>query len=128
MMNNGIVRDECFDSIRWLEDLDQGALLEAGGKGANLGELVKAALGVPPGFLATAAAYRAHLEAAGLPDRIAQRLQDLSALDLDGVTAASRDITAWIVEAPIQEAIEQAVLRSYAALAERVAAPEAPAP
>jgi len=56
MLNNSILRDECFDSIRWLEDLDQGALLEAGGKGANLGELVKAALPVPPGFVVTAAA------------------------------------------------------------------------
>src|SRR5262249_58667696 len=99
MLNNRILRDECLDSSRWLEDLDQSALPEAGGKGANLGELIKAALPVPPGFVVTAAAYRTHLEAAGLPDRIAQRLQNLPALDLEEVTAASRDITAWIMDA-----------------------------
>ncbi|WP_138415386.1 PEP/pyruvate-binding domain-containing protein [Sinomonas gamaensis] len=44
----------------------------AGGKGANLGELVAAGLPVPDGFVVTTAAYRAHAEAAGLdPERAA---------------------------------------------------------
>ncbi|MDQ4504248.1 PEP/pyruvate-binding domain-containing protein [Sinomonas sp. ASV322] len=38
----------------------------AGGKGANLGELIAAGLPVPPGFVVTTEAYRAHAVAAGL--------------------------------------------------------------
>lgn len=44
----------------------------AGGKGANLGELLAAGLPVPPGFVVTTAAYRAHAGHAGLdPGRAA---------------------------------------------------------
>jgi pyruvate,water dikinase len=51
------------NSIRWLTELDQASLAEAGGKGANLGEMTRAGLPVPPGFVVTASAYRSLLEA-----------------------------------------------------------------
>lgn len=38
----------------------------AGGKGANLGELVRAGLPVPPGFVLTTAAYREFVRASGI--------------------------------------------------------------
>jgi rifampicin phosphotransferase len=40
-------------------DLGRGDIAVAGGKGANLGELTRAGLPVPPGFVLTTAAYRA---------------------------------------------------------------------
>ncbi|MFL5802753.1 MAG: PEP/pyruvate-binding domain-containing protein, partial [Roseiflexaceae bacterium] len=55
--------------IRRLEDLNQAALPEAGGKGANLGELINAALPVPPGFVVTASAYQTLLDVNGLGER-----------------------------------------------------------
>ena len=61
--------------VLWLDELDRGAVAEAGGKGANLGEMVRAGLPVPPGFVVTVAAYRAHLAATGLQERIAARLK-----------------------------------------------------
>jgi hypothetical protein len=39
-----------------------GKLPEAGGKEANLGELMKAGLPVPPDFIVTTGAYKTHLE------------------------------------------------------------------
>jgi hypothetical protein len=44
--------------IRRLDELGRGDIDVAGGKGANLGELVRAGLPVPPGFVLTTAAYR----------------------------------------------------------------------
>jgi pyruvate,water dikinase len=41
-----------------------------GGKGANLGELTRAGLPVPPGFVVTTAAYLAALDQAGLRDEV----------------------------------------------------------
>ena len=43
-------------------DLGRGDVAVAGGKGANLGELTRAGLPVPPGFVLATAAYRAFVE------------------------------------------------------------------
>ena len=45
--------------IRPLGDLGRDDLETAGGKGANLGELIRAGFPVPPGFVVTTEAYRA---------------------------------------------------------------------
>ena len=106
--------------IRWLEDLNQKSVPEAGGKAANLGELIHAGLPVPPGLVVTAGAYRAHLDAGHLPDRIAARLQNLRAEDVTAVTAASDDIMGWIGTAPMPDTIRADVASSYDALSRRL--------
>ncbi len=106
--------------IRWLEDLNQNSVPEAGGKAANLGEMIHAGLPVPPGLVVTADAYRVHLDAGHLPDRIAARLQNLLAEDLTAVTAASDDIMGWIGTAPMPDAIRAAVASSYDGLSRRL--------
>ncbi|EMY36074.1 pyruvate phosphate dikinase PEP/pyruvate- binding protein, partial [Arthrobacter crystallopoietes BAB-32] len=52
--------------IGTLADFGARDLAAAGGKGANLGELVRAGFPVPPGFVVTTAAYRLLLDQAGL--------------------------------------------------------------
>ena len=39
--------------VRWLKDLGRSAVDVAGGKGANLGEMMRAGLPVPDGFVVT---------------------------------------------------------------------------
>ena len=62
-------------------DKDMRDLL--GGKGANLCEMVRLGLPVPPGFIVTTGACRAYLstgrEPAGLADQLAEHLRDLEA-------------------------------------------------
>jgi pyruvate,water dikinase len=53
-------------SINPFGDLGRGDVAVAGGKGANLGELVRARLPVPPGFVLTTAAYEAFVDANGI--------------------------------------------------------------
>ena len=60
-----------------LSKLNKNCIPQAGGKGANLGELINAGLPVPPGFIVTAGAYNAHLESSGLKDIIAEGLKIL---------------------------------------------------
>ena len=52
--------------VRDLADLGAADVAVAGGKGANLGELVRAGFPVPGGFVVTTAAYRALLAETGL--------------------------------------------------------------
>jgi pyruvate,water dikinase len=84
------------DFVVELETLDAQALLQVGGKAANLGELIAAGFPVPPGFAVTTAAYR----------RVA------ATLDLCD-PAGARDALAS-AEAPAE--IAEAVQAAYAAL------------
>ena len=56
--------------IRRLADVGRGDLAVAGGKGANLGELTRAGVPVPPGFVLTTAAYRTYVDRSGIGDEI----------------------------------------------------------
>ena len=56
--------------MTYIKDFDQlghSDLDEAGGKGANLGELARAGFPVPPGFVLTTAAYQDVLTPMELP-------------------------------------------------------------
>jgi pyruvate,water dikinase len=69
---------------RRFDEIGSGDLAEVGGKAANLGELVRAGLPVPPGFVLTTAAYAAFVAANDLAGRIA----GLARRPVDGDTAA----------------------------------------
>jgi rifampicin phosphotransferase len=57
--------------IKELDELGSGDIDQAGGKGANLGELTRAGLPVPPGFVVVTEAYRAYIIEHQLADKIA---------------------------------------------------------
>jgi phosphoenolpyruvate synthase/pyruvate phosphate dikinase len=48
----------------WFDEIRKDDIALAGGKGANLGELSRAGLPVPPGFVLTTTAYDISLSAA----------------------------------------------------------------
>lgn len=54
-----------------IRDLGIGDADEAGGKGANLGELVAAGLPVPPGFVVMRSAYLASVRSGGIEEELA---------------------------------------------------------
>lgn len=62
--------------IRWLSELGLDDAFEAGGKGANLGELTRADLPVPSGFVLVADAYRACIEESGTQSELDALISD----------------------------------------------------
>ncbi|HLM73194.1 MAG TPA: PEP/pyruvate-binding domain-containing protein, partial [Polyangiaceae bacterium] len=57
-----------------MSELSRADLSTAGGKGANLGELTRLGLAVPPGFVVSAEAYAEQAREWGLADRISAHL------------------------------------------------------
>jgi len=57
-------------------ELGRGDIAVAGGKGANLGELTRAGLPVPPGFVLTTAAYRDVGVGAPIPEDMAREITE----------------------------------------------------
>lgn len=60
--------------IHRLASLSRSDLATAGGKGANLGELTRLGLSVPPGFVVSAQAYAEQARAWGLAERVSSLL------------------------------------------------------
>ncbi|UNK70881.1 PEP/pyruvate-binding domain-containing protein [Microbacterium sp. H1-D42] len=90
-----------------LDELGRGDLDVAGGKGANLGELLRAGLPVPGGFVVTTDAYAQAAEAVGLAERVAD--------------AEPEELRRMLQQAPITDALRAQVHEAYATLGGEVA-------
>jgi pyruvate,water dikinase len=93
------------DLVLSLSDLRRGDLALAGGKGDNLGELVRGDFPVPPGFVVSTAAYDRFVAENGLRDVIARELARG-----EGNGASVRDA---FEQGRIPEDIERSVLQAY---------------
>jgi pyruvate, water dikinase len=104
------------DITRVFGDLSRDDVDYAGGKGANLGELTRAGLPVPPGFVIGAPAYAAFCDEGGLRVRMAERLAGIDTGDDAALADASRDVRRMMEAAPLPEDLEAAIREAYAAL------------
>src|SRR5258706_2124968 len=89
------------------------SLALAGGKGANLGELIKAGFEVPAGFVITTRAYDLLLEANGLQTTIREFLASLQIDHPASVTEMSRRIHDAFQHAAIPAPIVNEALKAY---------------
>ncbi|MFQ5408011.1 MAG: phosphoenolpyruvate synthase [Anaerolineales bacterium] len=95
------------------EKISAADLPLVGGKGANLGEMARAGLPVPPGFCVTTAAFRAFMEASGAAAATYAALSGLAPADLAGVRMAGARIRRRLLNAPIPTDVSDAVLAAF---------------
>jgi pyruvate,water dikinase len=107
---------EAKTGIRAIAELRGTDIGFAGGKGANLGELARAGLPVPPAFVIGAPTYAAFVERTGLRERIEARLEGLDVDDPAALEAAGRELRAMIETEPVPPEIAEAVRRAYGEL------------
>lgn len=106
------------DLVAWLENLSKDDVPRAGGKGANLGELTRAGLPVPPGFVVTSDAYLRAMEAGGVR---AGLLDEVAAADVDDPSTLSRAaarLQDLVHSAGMPDDLRRAVRDAYARLGE----------
>ncbi|RKH46639.1 phosphoenolpyruvate synthase [Corallococcus llansteffanensis] len=103
--------------LLWFDALSRKDVDQAGGKGANLGEMTRAGLPVPIGFVVTAAAFHEAMEP------VRPRLRELwrrvdpdDAQSLADVTKALRGV---VLQAPLPEKLRAALLAAYHRLGEQ---------
>jgi len=102
--------------IAWFEQLTKADTEVAGGKGANLGELTRGGLPVPPGFVVTAEAYLRTLEAAGCRDDVRGRAATARPDDPAALDALAVDLEAKVRAAPVPDALRAEIVAAYARL------------
>src|SRR5919202_1117786 len=107
-----------------LSAIDRAAISIAGGKAANLGELTRAGLPVPPGFTVSTAAYSLVAESAGLepiPTALAAtHPEDTTRRAELAATARQR-----LLSAPVPTAVVEAIAAAYRTLGNNIAVPVA---
>ncbi len=99
--------------IAWFEEITREDIGIAGGKGANLGEMVRAGIPVPPGFVVTATAYYDFLEATNLMEEIKKLLKDVDANDSRALQDASFRVKEKIVSMVMPENMVREIQTSY---------------
>lgn len=99
--------------VAFFKDISKHDVALVGGKGANLGEMVRAGFPVPNGFAVTVAAYDLFLAKNELKPKINDILSKLNTSNPDELEEASEKIQRLIIKSEIPKEILIEVLRAY---------------
>lgn len=107
-------------AVLWFEDLSAGDTLTAGGKGANLGEMTRAGLPVPPGFVVTAGAFLTALDEAGVRQELRSGAQEVAVDDTAGLDATCGRLQELVRSAGLPADLRSVVMEAYRRLGDSV--------
>lgn len=99
--------------VKWFSEIDKSNLAEAGGKGANLGEMTKAGFPIPPGFIVTSNAYFEFVQANGLDKVIKDVTDGLDTSDSDALNKASDHVKARMLAGEIPAEMKEEIKTAY---------------
>ena len=100
-------------AVVWFREVTKNDIAIVGGKGANLGEMTKAGIPVPQGFIVTAHAYFSFIEKTGIYDEIANTLEPLDVQDSKQLQTLAAKVQDIIKGAEIPPEIIEQIERAY---------------
>jgi len=103
-------------AVVWFEAVGPSDVASVGGKGANLGELTRAGLPVPDGFVVTAEAYLDALDRAGIRERVCRRSAELDSSDDAALAVAASELQTLVGRVALPEELRLEVLSAYGRL------------
>ncbi|MBI4279367.1 MAG: phosphoenolpyruvate synthase, partial [Armatimonadetes bacterium] len=109
----------------WFSDLSKDDTPLVGGKSANLGEMIRVGVPVPPGFAVTAAAYRRFIAHAEIRIRLGRLLRRANPRDLKALHQSSLEIQEMIERADLPPALVEAICGAYRELGRQIGEREA---
>jgi len=104
--------------ISWFREIGLEDRPGVGGKGGSLGELHRAGINVPPGFVVRTEAFEGFIDALERQAPLRARIEGLAANDLEGMRAASRELRTRIEDAPLPADLQQEIRDAYGRLGE----------
>jgi len=105
-----------MSAICWFKDVSLADRSAVGGKGASLGELTRAGIAVPPGFVVSTAAFDRFIEVVEKSAAVRERVQALDAEDLEAMQRCSADIQGAMLAHPLPEALRTPLHEAHDAL------------
>jgi len=106
--------------VKWFAELGKDDVGLVGGKGANLGEMTRAGIAVPPGFCVTAEAYRYFVERMELQPKIRALIKQTDINDVEQLTLNTARIRDLIKATPVPPEIADEITRAYRELGDDV--------
>ncbi len=105
--------------IGWFADIGLSDRPTVGGKGGSLGELKRAGIPVPPGFVVRTAAFERFLSTLEEDEPIRSRVEALGSQELDKILALSQELRARLERAPLPDEVNSEILAAYTELCGR---------
>lgn len=99
--------------IYWFTEVDKDNLSQVGGKGANLGEMVKIGLPVPTGFIVSSQSYFHFLKENELETPIRKSLLKTHLDDPHSFLLASQEIKKMMLSAPVPKPLAIEIAKAY---------------
>jgi pyruvate,water dikinase len=104
--------------ISWFQDIGLVDRPKVGGKGGSLGELHRAGINVPPGFVVRTEAFEGFSDGLERCFPVRARVDGLAADELDELEAVSRELRARIEDSPLAADLQQEIRDAYGRLGE----------
>lgn len=105
--------------VAWFNELGRGDVARAGGKAANLGEMARAGIPVPPGFVVTVEAFRDFIRENALTQELEAKLKGLPVDDPTALHGAAEVLQTRMRKAPVPRAVRDAITAAYDELGRR---------
>jgi pyruvate,water dikinase len=104
------------DIIGWFADIGLADRPHVGGKGGSLGELQRAGIAVPPGFVVKTSAFEQFIRALESDSPIRARIESLSADDLAAITTCCDEMRARVEAAELPPDVLDEISSAHTAL------------
>jgi len=99
--------------IVWFNEVTKDDVPSVGGKGANLGEMTRANIPVPPGFIVTASAYFGFRQRTKIIDKIRELLKPLDVNDSKQLQQVATEIKQVILDATMPPELANEIKEAY---------------
>src|SRR5580765_4553080 len=99
--------------IGWFADIGLQDRPQVGGKGGSLGELQRAGIAVPPGFVITTSAFEHFVDGLERKAPLRSRVQSLDSRDLAAVSACCRELRARVEAEPLPPELLEEISAAY---------------
>jgi pyruvate, water dikinase len=103
-------------NISWFADITLADRATVGGKGGSLGELTRANIAVPPGFVVTTRGFERFLAELEKENPIRPRVQALRPQDLEEIRCSSEEVRARFETSPLPEDVCADIMAAHAEL------------
>ncbi|HEY2677928.1 MAG TPA: PEP/pyruvate-binding domain-containing protein [Steroidobacteraceae bacterium] len=109
--------------VGWFADVGLADRLQVGGKGGSLGELTRAGIAVPPGFVLKTSAFERFLGVLESEGPVREQVESLEADDLESMTALSVQLRARFAATPLPADVADEIAEAHDGLCEGAARP-----
>ncbi len=109
-------------AISWFDEITKNDIATVGGKGANLGEMTRAKIPVPPGFVVTSDTYFEFLKESNITEKIRCLLEPLDVNDSKRLQQVAEQIKKLILDAPMPRHVAEEIEKAYKKLGDGLVA------